>query len=61
MVGINVQLILNYSSPTTPLNKILEQKVQFLLYIDIAKTTVLERRMRGDLIENKKIHKNSKS
>ena len=61
MVGINVQFILHYSSPTTPLNKILEQKAQFLLFIDTAKTTLLLRRMHGDLIETQKIQKNSKS
>ena len=53
--------ILNYSSSTTPLNKVLEQEVLFLLFIDAAKTTLLERRMCGDLIETQKIQKNSKS
>ena len=52
---------LNYSSSTTPLNKVLEQEVLFLLFIDTAKTTLLERRMCGDLIETQKIQKNSKS
>ena len=52
---------LNYSSSTTPLNKVLEQEVLFLLFIDTAKTTLLERRMCGDLIETQKIQKNSNS
>ena len=53
--------ILNYSSSTTPLNKVLEQEVLFLLFIDTAKTTLLEcRNMRGNLIETQKIPKNSK-
>lgn len=50
-----MSFILNYSSHTTPLNEILEQKVLFLLFSDTTKTTLLECRMHGDLIETQKI------
>lgn len=52
-----MSFILNYSSHTTPLNEILEQKVLFLLFSDTTKTTLLECRMHGDLIETQKIQK----